>query len=172
MSDISQKLEEWKLSQVSRLPKISLPCLTCKKEVEVNFDPPLKCPHCDSIFLGKKSASTIIMGILLGLAALAVAACGVLAISNTELGAILLKNKILFFLVVLAVIIPFIKFMFFGAASSVSAAVTTGDREKWTRYTNRVSGTCAGYGEPLRNFQRYSEIYCLLASLPNPFLRF
>lgn len=70
MANISDGLEEWKRSQGSRLPKILLPCPTCKKEVEVSFDPPLICPSCTAVFLEGRPVGNRLLNVSLAIFAL------------------------------------------------------------------------------------------------------
>lgn len=74
MDDLASQVQEWKVSQSARLPRVELPCRTCQKQLEIDFDPPERCPTCGAQFLGKPAQRRSIQNILIALAIVALVA--------------------------------------------------------------------------------------------------
>jgi ankyrin repeat protein/predicted RNA-binding Zn-ribbon protein involved in translation (DUF1610 family) len=149
MESLHNQVREWKESQKGRLPKIELPCRSCQGKVEVEFDPPRKCPHCGKQFLGRPSQKNRIYAALTILFCLGVGWLFLYSIQSgewtpenpeaAEFISGLLKNQTLLFFIALAVVIPLAGVLLrILAISSFGVIAPTATREKWACYAYAV----------------------------------
>jgi Ankyrin repeats (3 copies)/Ankyrin repeat len=151
MEDFTSQVDEWKESQQARLPEVELPCRSCQQQLNVQFDPPEKCPNCGTLFLGNPSQRRRIKNILiaLGIIVLLVPQAFMFLTGRyaapPQVAILLENNKALFVFIALIVIIPAVKLLYAGLIGSVSGSLArTRSREKWVRYTNAITGEDRG----------------------------